>query len=67
MTGYLAGGLVAAMLVFQPGAGFAQADRTPAAKDASKEVRLNGCISPDNARPGQFNFLQDDGLKQGCH
>lgn len=61
MTGYLAGGLVAAMLVFQPaGPGFAQGVKTPAAKDASKEMRLNGCISADDRRPGQFNFLDDD-------
>ena len=62
MTGYLAGGLVAAMLVFQPAVGFAQDAKTPAVKDALKEVRLNGCISPDGTRPGQFNFMEDDGL-----
>ncbi|HEY3159324.1 MAG TPA: hypothetical protein VGJ78_10225 [Vicinamibacterales bacterium] len=61
MTGYLTGGLLAAVLVFQPAApGFAQAAKTPPAKEALKEVRLNGCISPDDTRPGQFNFLDDD-------
>src|SRR6185295_1089400 len=61
MTGYLTGGLLAAMLVFQPAATvFAQSAKTPAAKDAAKEMRLNGCISPDGTRPGQFNFLDGD-------
>jgi hypothetical protein len=61
MTGYLAGGLVAAILVFQPAsAGYAQSPGTPAAKDASKELRLSGCISADGTRPGQFNFLDSD-------
>jgi hypothetical protein len=32
---------------------------TAAAND-SKEIRLNGCISRDTIRPGQFNFLDND-------
>ncbi len=60
MTGYLTGGLLAAMLVLQPAAAFAQTAKTPA-KDAPKEMRLNGCISRDAATPGQFNFLDNDG------
>ena len=60
MTGYLTGGLLAAMLAFVPATtGFAQSAKTPAAKEAPKEIRLNGCISPDDRRPGQFNFLDD--------
>src|SRR5258706_4504533 len=60
MTGYLTGSLLAGLLVFQPAtAGFAQSAKTEPAKEASKEMRLNGCISPDTARPGQFNFLDD--------
>ena len=60
MTGYLTGGLLAAMLVFQPAApGSAQTAKTPA-KEAPKEIRLNGCISRDGVLPGQFNFLDND-------
>jgi hypothetical protein len=60
MTGYLTGGLLMAMLAFQPAAAaFAQASKTPA-KDAPKEMRLNGCILRDAAAPGQFNFLDND-------
>jgi hypothetical protein len=70
MTGYLTGGLLAAMLVFQPAApGSANAParqsaqrdggKTPA-KDAPKEIRLNGCISRAGGLPGQFNFLDND-------
>jgi len=60
MTGYLTGGLLAGLLVFQPAtAGFAQSAKTEPAKEAAKEMRLNGCISADTARPGQFNFLDD--------
>jgi len=60
MTGYLTGGLLAAMLLLLPAApGFAQAGKAPA-KDAPKEMRLNGCISRDNILPGQYNFREDD-------
>ena len=60
MTRYLTGGLLAAVLVFQPpSAASAQDARTPS-KEASKEIRLNGCISRDTAMPGQFNFLDGD-------
>ena len=60
MTGYLTGGLLAAMLVFQPGAAtFAQTAKTPA-KEAPKPIRLNGCISRDAVTPAQFNFLDND-------
>src|SRR6184192_1190695 len=60
MTGYLTGGLLAAMLLLLPAApGFAQAAKAPA-KDAPKEMRLNGCISRDNILPGQYNFREDD-------
>ena len=62
MTGYLTGGLLAAMLMFQPAAGFAQNVKAKdAPKEAPKEMRLNGCISRDGATPGQFNFLDSDG------
>jgi hypothetical protein len=59
MTGYLTGGLLAALLVVQPAAANSAQTTTPA-KDAPKEVRLNGCISRDGIRPGQFNFLDND-------
>jgi len=60
MTGYLTGGLLAALLVVQPAAaGSAQTEKTPE-KDASKQIRLNGCISRDGIRPGQFNFQDND-------
>ena len=60
MTGYLTGGLLTAMLVFQPAAAtFAQTAKTPA-KDAPKQMRLNGCISRDTATPAQFTFLDTD-------
>ena len=60
MTRYLTGGLLAAMLVFQPAAAtFAQTAKTPA-KDALKQIRLNGCISRDSATPAQFNFLDNE-------
>jgi hypothetical protein len=59
MTGYLTGGLLAALLVVQPAAANSAQTTTPA-KDALKEVRLNGCISRDGIRPGQFNFLDND-------
>jgi hypothetical protein len=60
MTGYLTGGLLAALLVVQPAAAIsAQTTKTPA-NDAAKEIRLNGCISRDGIRPGQYNFLDND-------
>ncbi len=63
MTGYLTGGLLTAMLVFQLAAStFAQSDKTPAKEtQAPKEMRLNGCITRDARAPGQFNFLESDG------
>ena len=52
-----------ALLLFHAAPGSAgQADK-PAAKTPgveSKEIRLNGCISKDAVRPGQFNFLDND-------
>jgi hypothetical protein len=51
------------LIVFQtaPGAA-AQAAKSSAKAEAgdSKEIRLNGCISRDTIRPGQFNFLDND-------
>jgi hypothetical protein len=60
MTGYLTGGLLAATLLFLPAAP-GSAQTTVPAKDAAKELRLNGCISKDEIRPGQFNFREDGG------
>jgi len=60
MTGYLTGGLLAALLVVQPAAAGPAQNATSPAKDAAKEIRLNGCISRDGIRPGQFNFLDND-------
>jgi hypothetical protein len=70
MNGYLTGGLLAALVVVQPPGVSAQSAKSPATarqsgegeggKEALKEVRLNGCISRDGIRPGQFNFLDND-------
>ena len=61
MTGYLTGGLLAALLVVvQPAAAGPAQNAASPAKDAAKELRLNGCISRDGIRPGQFNFLDND-------
>jgi hypothetical protein len=59
MTGYLTGGLLAGMLLFQPAPPASAQSKAPA-KEAPKEIRLNGCISPDKIRPGQFNFLDNE-------
>jgi hypothetical protein len=59
MTGYLTGGLLAAALLGVQAVGAAQ-NTSSAVKDAPKEIRLNGCISRDGIRPGQFNFLDND-------
>jgi hypothetical protein len=63
MTGYLTRGLLTAMLVSPAGllAGTQapNADAKATSKD-TKEIRLNGCISRDTVRPGQFNFLDND-------
>jgi hypothetical protein len=59
MTGYLTGGVLAAMFALQSGSTPTQA---PAgAKDAAKEIRLNGCIARDRILPGQFTFLDNEG------
>ena len=71
MTGYLTGGLLTALLVVQAAPAYsAQAGNTPApgrqsaerdgGKDTPKQFRLNGCISRDDIRPGQFNFQDND-------
>src|SRR6267143_5081829 len=58
MSGYLLNGVLAAMLALQTGATPAPA---PAAKDAAKEIRLNGCIARDSTvLPGQFTFLDNE-------
>ena len=60
MSGILTGSLLTAMLVLQPAVtASAQTANTPE-KEASKELRLNGCISRDAKTPGQFNFREDD-------
>ena len=62
MTRELTYGLVALLVLFHAAQGSAAqtAKPTPAAPATeSKEVRLNGCISRDAARPGQFNFLDN--------
>ena len=56
-------GLAALLIVFHTApAAAAQAARPSgkAAGDDSKEIRLNGCISKDTIRPGQFNFLDNE-------
>ena len=60
MSGILTGSLLTAMLVLQPAVtASAQTANTPA-KEPSKELRLNGCISRDAKTPGQFDFRDDD-------
>jgi hypothetical protein len=57
-------GLAALLVVFHTAAGAAAAQapgsssKPPA--DESKEIRLNGCISRDATRPGQFNFRDNE-------
>jgi hypothetical protein len=56
-------GLAALLIVFQMAPGAAGQAANSAAKTGvteSKEIRLNGCISRDTIRPGQFNFLDND-------
>src|SRR4030095_15345701 len=56
-------GLAALLIVFHTAPGAAAKAAKPSAKAAdndSKEIRLNGCISRDTIRPGQFNFLDND-------
>ncbi|HTI40946.1 MAG TPA: hypothetical protein VL693_03895 [Vicinamibacterales bacterium] len=60
MSGFLTGSLVTAMLVLQAAATASAQDAKTPAKEASKELRLNGCISRDARTPGQFNFREDD-------
>jgi hypothetical protein len=70
MTGYLTGVLAALLVAQAAAADPAQTAKTPdparqsaereGRKDAQKQIRLNGCISRDGIRPGQFNFLDND-------
>jgi hypothetical protein len=56
-------GLAALLIVFQMAPAAAGQAANSAAKTGvteSKEIRLNGCISRDTIRPGQFNFLDND-------
>jgi hypothetical protein len=56
-------GLVALMVVFHARSGSAAQAAKPSSKGSateSKEIRLNGCISRDTVRPGQYNFLDND-------
>ena len=56
-------GLVALMVVFHAGSGSAAQAAKPSPKapaTENKEIRLNGCISRDTVRPGQYNFLDND-------
>ena len=54
--------LLALMVVFHAASGYAAqaAAPTKAPADDNKQIRLNGCISRDTIRPGQFNFLDND-------
>ena len=59
----LAYGLAALLIVFHTATGAAAQAAKPSAKTGtseSKEIRLNGCISRDTIRPGQFNFLDNE-------
>jgi hypothetical protein len=56
-------GLAALLIVFHTAPGAAAQAAKPSSKAAAndnKEIRLNGCISRDTIRPGQFNFLDND-------
>ena len=63
MRGELTYGLAVLLVVFHTAAGAAaqapgSSSKPPASE--SKEIRLNGCISRDAIRPGQFNFLDNE-------
>ena len=61
MSGYLIGGVLAAMFALQSGSTPAAPSQSRGtAKDAAKEIRLNGCITRDRT-PGQFTFLDNQG------
>jgi hypothetical protein len=56
-------GLAALLVAFHTAAGAAtqapgSSSKPPA--NESKEIRLNGCISRDATRPGQFNFRDNE-------
>ena len=56
-------GLAALLIVFHTATGAAaQAAASPPKPPSndSKEIRLNGCISRDVIRPGQFNFQDNE-------
>ena len=56
-------GLAALLIVFHTSPGVAAQVAKPSGKAAAtdnKDIRLNGCISRDTIRPGQFNFLDND-------
>jgi len=56
-------GLAALLIVFHTAQGVAAQAARPsgtAGGNDSKEIRLNGCISRDSIRPGQFNFLDNE-------
>jgi len=56
-------GLAALLIVFHTATGAAAQAAvlsTNAPTTESKEIRLNGCISRDVIRPGQFNFLDNE-------
>jgi hypothetical protein len=61
MTGYLMSGLLATSLLLQTAPAAAQSADKGAAKEAPKELRLNGCIAKDRVAPGQFTFQEADG------
>jgi hypothetical protein len=56
-------GLAALLVAFHTAAGAAPQAPGPSSKPPAtdnKEIRLNGCISRDAIRPGQFNFLDNE-------
>ena len=60
MSGILTSSVLTAMLVLQPAVTASAQTATAPAKEPSRELRLNGCISRDTKTPGQFNFRDED-------
>jgi len=60
MNAFVTGSLLMAMLALQPAVTATAQTATAPAKEAARELRLNGCISRDAKTPGQFTFRDAD-------